>query len=208
MAAVVLLLLLQDLNPFPFAVALVCTATWVAYGFAARDYNMFLANIPGFTATMYTTVTSHALAPPKVRTSGVLGSKQHQPPPTIFVSMVLSYLYVICLYATLSLKLVDPESHDGNAAGVFSCDPRHGCHQCLGDHRTAGSAHVVRPGRTCAFYRCKMSPHNTLALTSTHLKVACVFRHLNFLPLQGLHLQRRHHCLLWRPPEHHVHSHP
>jgi hypothetical protein len=47
-------------------VALVCTASWVAYGFASRDYNMFLANIPGFTATLYTTVTSHALATRKV----------------------------------------------------------------------------------------------------------------------------------------------
>lgn len=60
------LICMQDLNPFPFAVALVCTATWVAYGFAARDYNMFLANIPGFTATLYTTITAHALATRKV----------------------------------------------------------------------------------------------------------------------------------------------
>ncbi|KAF8054899.1 APY5 [Scenedesmus sp. PABB004] len=58
---------LGDLNPFPFAVALVCTASWVAYGFASRDYNMFLANIPGFTATLYTTVTSHALATRKTQ---------------------------------------------------------------------------------------------------------------------------------------------
>lgn len=57
---------MQDLNPFPFAVALVCTASWVAYGFASRDYNMFLGNIPGFTATLYTTVTSYALATRKV----------------------------------------------------------------------------------------------------------------------------------------------
>ena len=67
MAAVVLLLLLQDLNPFPFAVALVCTATWVAYGFAARDYNMFFCNIPGLAIGLYTSITTYPYASRRVR---------------------------------------------------------------------------------------------------------------------------------------------
>eukprot|EP00878_Enallax_costatus_P016032 GHUV01016808.1.p1 GENE.GHUV01016808.1~~GHUV01016808.1.p1 ORF type:complete len:222 (+),score=60.16 GHUV01016808.1:184-849(+) len=79
---------MQDLNPFPFAVALVCTATWVAYGFAARDYNMFLANIPGFTATLYTTVTSHALANRK--TQNMMMTMLLVSAPIILVMGVLS----------------------------------------------------------------------------------------------------------------------
>lgn len=79
---------LGDLNPFPFAVALVCTASWVAYGFASRDYNMFLANIPGFTATLYTTVTSHALATRK--TQNLMMTMLLVSAPIILVMGVLS----------------------------------------------------------------------------------------------------------------------
>eukprot|EP00775_Hariotina_reticulata_P011424 gene11424-11570_t len=58
---------LGDLNPIPFAVTLVSTCSWNAYGFAAPDYNMFLPNIPGVTAALYMCLTGHALASPKVQ---------------------------------------------------------------------------------------------------------------------------------------------
>lgn len=54
--------LLQELNPVPFAVTFASTACWNAYGFAAPDYNMFLPNIPGFAAAIFTTVSCYALA--------------------------------------------------------------------------------------------------------------------------------------------------
>jgi hypothetical protein len=53
---------LQELNPIPFAVTFMSTACWNAYGLAAPDYNMFLPNIPGFVAALYTSVTCYGLA--------------------------------------------------------------------------------------------------------------------------------------------------
>lgn len=41
------------------------TACWNAYGLAAPDYNMFLPNIPGFVAALYTSVTCYGLASSK-----------------------------------------------------------------------------------------------------------------------------------------------
>jgi hypothetical protein len=57
---------LQELNPVPFAVTFASTACWNAYGFAAPDYNMFLPNIPGFAAAIFTTVSCYALASTQV----------------------------------------------------------------------------------------------------------------------------------------------
>ncbi|WIA12507.1 hypothetical protein OEZ85_012540 [Tetradesmus obliquus] len=56
---------LGELNPVPFAVTFMSTACWNAYGLAAPDYNMFLPNIPGFVAALYTSVTCYGLASSK-----------------------------------------------------------------------------------------------------------------------------------------------
>lgn len=53
----------------PFAVTFMSTACWNAYGLAAPDYNMFLPNIPGFIAALYTSITCYALASKKVSTA-------------------------------------------------------------------------------------------------------------------------------------------
>lgn len=59
-----------ELNPVPFAVTTWSTAIWVAYGFAANNPYMFPANILGLSASLYTSITTYALADDEVSSRG------------------------------------------------------------------------------------------------------------------------------------------